>query len=67
MQARKATTVGPSLRPRQAARKQNEMDLAGEVSQGQREIWIEENREAIETYNTLVAKDGVFSRGLRGF
>lgn len=31
------------------------------------EIWLEENREAIETYNELVATHGVFSAGLRGF
>lgn len=30
-------------------------------------IWLEENREAIATYNKLVARDGVFSTGLRGF
>jgi antitoxin CcdA len=32
-----------------------------------RERWLEENREAIETYNELVARHGVFSDGLRGF
>jgi post-segregation antitoxin (ccd killing protein) len=33
----------------------------------EQEIWLEENREAIEAYNELVAKEGVFSDGLRGF
>lgn len=41
--------------------------LAGEISKKKREIWLEENREAIETYNELVAKHGLFSDGLRGF
>lgn len=41
--------------------------LASEVYKRQREVWLEENREAIETYNDLVARDGVFSTGLRGF
>jgi antitoxin CcdA len=41
--------------------------LAEEVRRKQREIWLEENREAIETYNELVAKQGVFSDGVRGF
>jgi antitoxin CcdA len=39
---------------------------AEEISQ-KRERWLEENREAIETYNELVARHGVFSDGLRGF
>lgn len=41
--------------------------LALEVHKRQREAWLEENREAIETYNELVARNGVFSTGLRGF
>ena len=41
--------------------------LALEVHKRQRESWLEENREAIEAYNELVARDGVFSTGLRGF
>ncbi|HSS79205.1 MAG TPA: type II toxin-antitoxin system CcdA family antitoxin [Thermoanaerobaculia bacterium] len=41
--------------------------LADEISKRNREIWLEENREAIETYNELVAKHGVFSDGVRGF
>lgn len=41
--------------------------LAQEVHRRQRETWLKENREAIETYNDLVAQQGVFSTGLRGF
>jgi antitoxin CcdA len=41
--------------------------LALEVHRRQRETWLEENREAIEAYNELVAQHGVFSIGLRGF
>ena len=41
--------------------------LASEVHKRQREAWLAENREAIEAYNELVARDGVFSTGLRGF
>jgi antitoxin CcdA len=40
---------------------------SGEEISQRRERWLEENREAIETYNELVAKHGVFSGGLRGF
>ncbi len=41
--------------------------LALEVHKRQRGAWLEENREAIETYNELIARNGVFSTGLRGF
>lgn len=41
--------------------------LALEVHRRQRETWLEENREAIDTYNQHVAQYGVFSSGLRGF
>jgi len=37
-----------------------------EVQKRQREAWLAENREAIETYNELVTRNGVFSTGLRG-
>ncbi|MBW8873439.1 MAG: type II toxin-antitoxin system CcdA family antitoxin [Acidobacteria bacterium] len=42
-------------------------DLAEEIRKRKRELWLEENREAIETYNDLVARQGVFSDGLRSF
>lgn len=41
--------------------------LASEVHKRQREVWLAENREAIEVYNEHVAQHGVFSAGLRGF
>jgi antitoxin CcdA len=41
--------------------------LAFEVNRRQREAWLEQNREAIEAYNRLVAQEGVFSAGLRTF
>lgn len=44
-----------------------EAALTDQIRQRQRELWLEENREAIEAYNELVAKDGVFNKGLRGF
>lgn len=33
----------------------------------QRDRWLEENREAIESYNRHIEKHGVFSDGLRRF
>ncbi|HEX6902692.1 MAG TPA: type II toxin-antitoxin system CcdA family antitoxin [Thermoanaerobaculia bacterium] len=44
-----------------------EAALALEIHRRQREAWLEENREAIKAYNELVARNGVFSTGLRGF
>jgi antitoxin CcdA len=44
-----------------------EKALAAEIGKRNREIWLEENREAIESYNELVSGHGVFSDGLRGF
>lgn len=34
---------------------------------GKQNAWLEENRAAIETYNALVARDGVFSEQWRKF
>ncbi|HEY9422455.1 MAG TPA: type II toxin-antitoxin system CcdA family antitoxin [Thermoanaerobaculia bacterium] len=44
-----------------------EKALALELHRRRREAWLEENREAIKAYNDLVARDGVFSTGLRSF
>jgi antitoxin CcdA len=44
-----------------------EAALSDEIRQRQRDLWRKENRESIEAYNELVARDGVFSKGLRGF
>ena len=41
--------------------------LAGIVHRRQAELWLEENRAAMEAYNAQVEKRGVFSDGLRGF
>lgn len=41
--------------------------LTSEARRKQREVWLEENRDGIEAYNELVAQQGVFSTGLRGF
>jgi antitoxin CcdA len=37
------------------------------VRKRQAELWLEENRAAMEAYNAHVEKQGVFSEGLRGF
>jgi len=44
-----------------------EKALAEEIGKRNREIWLEENQEAIQSYNELVSGHGVFSDGLRGF
>ncbi|MBX3026075.1 type II toxin-antitoxin system CcdA family antitoxin [bacterium] len=37
------------------------------VRRGRQETWLEENRAAIESYNALVARDGVLSDQWRKF
>lgn len=44
-----------------------EVALAEAVRQRAREVWLEENAEAIAGYNERVASRGVFSDGLRRF
>jgi antitoxin CcdA len=44
-----------------------EKALAEEIRKRNGEIWLEENRDAIESYNELVSGHDVFSDGLRGF
>jgi antitoxin CcdA len=41
--------------------------LAAQVRNRQRETWLAENREAIAAYNEHVARNGVWSEGLRSF
>lgn len=41
--------------------------LALEIQKQRLENWLAENREAIEAYNEFVARNGVFSKGLRSF
>ncbi len=37
------------------------------IKQKRREQWLDENRPALDDYNTFVEKHGVFSDGLRQF
>jgi len=37
------------------------------VRRGQHEAWLEENRSAIESYNALAEREGVFSDAWRKF
>ena len=41
--------------------------LAEIIRRRQAELWLEENRAAMDAYNALVEKRGVFSDGLRRF
>lgn len=44
-----------------------ESSLEGVLRQKQQQMWMSDNREAIDAYNQRVEKRGVFSRGLRRF
>ncbi|WCD81134.1 type II toxin-antitoxin system CcdA family antitoxin [Pseudomonas sp. TUM22785] len=44
-----------------------EQALVEALKTRQREVWLEENREAIAAYNQHVEEHGVFSDGLRRF
>jgi antitoxin CcdA len=44
-----------------------EEGLIRELRRRRREIWLQENREALDAYNTHVERDGVFSDGIRSF
>jgi antitoxin CcdA len=44
-----------------------ERALVAELNAKRKERWLEENREAIATYNSYVEERGVFSDGLRSF
>lgn len=44
-----------------------EQVLTDLVRQQQRELWLTENREAIDAYNRQVEEQGVFSEDLRSF
>lgn len=33
----------------------------------QRELWLQENKQAIDSYNSFVEENGVFSDGMRSF
>jgi antitoxin CcdA len=44
-----------------------ERALAKAIADRERELWLEENRDAIEDYNARVAERGVFSDDWRRF
>ena len=44
-----------------------EAAVVGAVRRKRQDAWLEANRKAIESYNALVARDGVFSDGWRKF
>ncbi|MFA5914094.1 MAG: type II toxin-antitoxin system CcdA family antitoxin [Burkholderiales bacterium] len=44
-----------------------EAGLNAAIREKQRELWLKENRPALEAYNEHVEKDGVFGDGLRSF
>lgn len=44
-----------------------EVALVGAISEHRRRLWVEDNREAIDSYNKHVEEKGVFVDGLRGF
>jgi len=44
-----------------------EETLADKVARRKEELWLEENREAIEDYNRTIERRGIFSHGLRRF
>ena len=44
-----------------------EAGLADAIRRREREEWLRKNRAALEAYNEHVAKNGVFSDGLRSF
>ena len=44
-----------------------ENELARQLKIKQRELWLQENAKAIQTYNDFVENEGVFSDGIRNF
>ena len=44
-----------------------ETAVVGAVRRKRQDAWLEANREAIESYNARVTRDGVFSDGWRKF
>jgi antitoxin CcdA len=41
--------------------------LAERLKEKQRELWLEENKNAVDAYNSFVEKNGVFSDEYRSF
>lgn len=44
-----------------------EETLADKVARRKEQLWLEENREAIDEYNRSIERRGAFSNGLRRF
>ena len=44
-----------------------EQALADKVREQQRQVWLEENQQAIDDYNQFIEHNGAFSDGLRKF
>ncbi len=44
-----------------------EQALADKVREQKRQIWLAENKQAIEDYNQFIENKGIFSDGLRKF
>jgi antitoxin CcdA len=44
-----------------------EETLADKVARCKEELWLQENREAIQDYNHTIERRGLFSHGLRRF
>ncbi len=44
-----------------------EQALIAQLKEKQTQLWLEQNKKAIEAYNKSVDERGVFSDGLRGF
>ena len=44
-----------------------ERALVDQVKQARKQKWLEENRDSIAAYNSLVEESGVFSDGTRSF
>ena len=44
-----------------------ETSLAAAITAAERAAWLEENHEAIDSYNQRIERDGLWSDGLRRF
>ncbi len=44
-----------------------ETSLAAAIAAAERAAWLEENHEAIDSYNQRIERDGLWSDGLRRF
>lgn len=44
-----------------------EQSLEQQTRQARQEVWLEDNRDALESYNRRIGRSGAFSDGLRRF